>query len=63
MQAALEMLEQIAQGLGVKILVGQTQTENKRAIRLVEKMGFVITHADDRETVLRKEIPSPKTPF
>lgn len=57
MQAAFELLIKIAkQELGVKTLLGETKTSNRQAIRLVEKMGFVIQRTDGMDTLLRKEI-------
>ena len=40
MQAAFLLLMEVANNLGVKVMVGLTQTNNLKAIRLVEKMGF-----------------------
>ncbi|MBN8822840.1 MAG: GNAT family N-acetyltransferase [Spirosoma sp.] len=57
MQAAFNLLAEIAkQELGVKALVGCTKTKNTKAIRLVEKMGFVKYQFDEQNTVMRKEI-------
>lgn len=57
MQAAFELLIEISkQELGVKTLIGQTKTRNIKAIRLVEKMGFVKYKVDEQDTILRKEI-------
>lgn len=57
MQAAFELLTDIAkQELGVKALLGLTKTSNTKAIRLVEKMGFVKHQIDEQETIMRKEI-------
>lgn len=57
MQAAFELLISLAkQELGIKTLLGQTQTRNTKAIRLVEKMGFVKWRVEDQETLLRKEL-------
>lgn len=57
MQAAFELLTEIAkQELGVKTLLGLTKTRNIKAIRLVEKMGFVKHQIDEQNTIMRKEI-------
>ncbi len=57
MQAAFELLTDIAkQELGVKALLGPTKTRNTKAIRLVEKMGFVKYQFDEEDTIMRKEI-------
>jgi [ribosomal protein S5]-alanine N-acetyltransferase len=57
MQAAFELLTEIAkQKLEVKILLGPTKTRNVKAIRLVEKMGFVKYKEDEQDTIMRKEI-------
>lgn len=57
MQAAFELLTEIAkQELGVKTLLGPTKTRNTKAIRLVEKMGFIKYQTDERDTIMRKEI-------
>jgi len=57
MRAAFELLAIIAkQELGVKALLGHTKTRNIKAIRLVEKMGFVKQQIDEQETIMRKEI-------
>ena len=57
MQAAFELLTEIAkQELGAKTLLGPTKTRNIKAIRLVEKMGFIKHQVDEQDTILRKEI-------
>lgn len=57
MQAAFELLTEIAkQELGVNTLLGSTKTSNSKAIRMVEKMGFVKHQVDKQDTIMRKEI-------
>ncbi len=57
MQAAFELLTEIAKReLGVKALLRPTKTRNTKAIRLVEKMGFIKHQADEQDTIMRKEV-------
>ena len=57
MESAFQLLTVIAkQELGVKILLGPTKTRNHKAIRLVEKMGFIKYQVDDNDTIMRKEL-------
>jgi ribosomal-protein-alanine N-acetyltransferase len=39
--------------LGVRIITGHTTTNNHSAIKLVQKLGFVKSHEDDEDTVLK----------
>ena len=57
MQSAFELLAEFAKKeLGVKALLGMTKTRNHKAIRLVEKMGFVKYQIDENEITMRKEL-------
>ena len=57
MQASFEVLIEIAkQKLDVKTLLGSTKTKNTKAIRLVEKMGFVKYKIDKQDTIMIKEV-------
>lgn len=57
MQSAFDMLTELAKdNLGVKTLLAPTKTRNHKAIRLVEKMGFVKHEVDNNDTIMRKEL-------
>jgi ribosomal-protein-alanine N-acetyltransferase len=57
MQSAFKILTEIAKNeLGVNTLLGPTKTRNLKAIRLVEKLGFVKYLSNDIDTIMRKEI-------
>lgn len=57
MQSAFELLAEFAKKeSGVKALLGMTKTRNHKAIRLVEKMGFVKYQIDENEITMRKEL-------
>lgn len=57
MQSAFELLAEFAKNeLGVQALLGMTKTRNHKAIRLVEKMGFVKYRVDENEITMRKEL-------
>ena len=57
MLQAFEMIIEIAgNDLAVKQVIGKTSTQNKQAIRLVEKLGFTITKTNETETHLTKTL-------
>ncbi|MBD0254631.1 MAG: GNAT family N-acetyltransferase [Cytophagales bacterium] len=57
MQAAFGLIIPVAgEALGVKTVLGSTNTGNLSAIRLVEKMGFVKSFAGADQTILRKVV-------
>ncbi|TDH28559.1 N-acetyltransferase [Segetibacter sp. 3557_3] len=57
MQSALDLLTHFAnQELGIKTVLASTTSANSKAIRLIEKMGFKKTSADDVNTMFRKVV-------
>lgn len=57
MQAAFVLLTEMAKyKLGVKKIIGRTHTQNIKAIRLVEKMGFITRQTSEHYTILIKEV-------
>ncbi|MCW3465047.1 GNAT family N-acetyltransferase [Chitinophaga nivalis] len=57
MQAAFGLLETLAQQhFPVKRILGKTTPENRNAVRLVEKLGFVQVSADDTTVVMGKTL-------
>ncbi|MEI6945622.1 hypothetical protein V9K67_00365 [Paraflavisolibacter sp. H34] len=44
------------QQLSIKTLLATTKAGNTKALRLVEKMGFVAFKSDDQEVIVKKEI-------
>ncbi|MFD2163030.1 GNAT family N-acetyltransferase [Paradesertivirga mongoliensis] len=55
MQAAFDLLVEVSkQELGVTALMGQTKTQNVKAVKFAEKMGFVRCKTDARDTLMRK---------
>lgn len=59
MRQAFELIIIIARyDLKVNQIIGKTSTQNRQAIRLVEKLGFTITKANKSETHLLKTLTS-----
>lgn len=63
MLQAFELIIEIARNdLKVDQIIGKTSTQNKQAIRLVEKLGFTITKTNQTETLLIKTMIGKKIP-
>lgn len=57
MKYAFELLHEIAKNeLGVKTIIGVTNTINKKAIRMVEKMGYLKHKVDENDIIMKREI-------